>query len=1043
MTAKHILKPLLFTIPISLVSLPFSQTILAEEISSRTQTQSYSIPAGSLDSVLNQFAITAGVSLSIDASATSGKQSNGLKGEYTTDEALNQILATSNLVSQQIQNDNYIVKSQLDNDGINLSTITIEDNTAISDMSARDQKGYDDVYDKDTSTTFIGKTEVERYKGTTPSDLLQGVPGVFSGEARNSGALDLNIRGVQGPGRVPVTIDGTEQALTVWRGYNGATNRNYIDPNLIGNVQIYKGATNERDVHSGVGGAMVVKTLSPDDLIRDGETFGAEFKIEGSSNAVGERVPALSTGENYNDVPGYPTNSDSSPSIYPYGDPTLRVNLKSKSASDDNPLNGGDYAYRVAAAKKSEHFDVLAAYAYRERGNYYSGTNNTEYYNNPSADDTRDYITSLAQYWQPGDEVTNTSSLMESWLFKTTWHIDDDQKISFNFRQSDSTYGEIMPSRINNQSDRSAIQWPLSDVTAKAYNIEYNHNPIDNRWIDFNANLWRTDTVSDTYTSGGFPNQTLPDDTSGILYNNAIANANSTRDGITLSNKMNLTDTLDLTLGGRFQHEKLTSDDEYDEAASAGWRMLPRAGRREEWETNFDFAWRPTDKLKLNAGMTYSAYWAFDDFLAAHPGEFSQSTTDYYNISYRTEETITRTEAEIQAERDDLIQNAIDIAALFAMFNPAFAPGGSEYNTLVNNATNQVIEPTYVVSNTFDAGTWEPDADGNYDRADNPCLNGELADENIASCNTSRVASITTAEAEKVKDHGWVPHAGVSYQFTDYSRAYLTYAETLRYPSMFESTMAFSASQNPYGVKPEHAHNWELAYVHDLTQWFTSAEHADIKIAYYDNLTKDVIERDNNFKFNNVDEQKIRGIELSARYDNGRFFTGLGVNYTLQNEICDEDTAAILSTNDIARAVDNPIPRCFKYGFPNGYQLAQATPELSANLSLGGRFMERRLEIGGRATYYKGYENSDLDWYIENAVGYGGNTQGYVYFYNTPYSWGDTLIFDAYVRYKINDFFDAELTGSNLSDQYYVDPATRSAVAAPGRTFKLGLTGRF
>ncbi|MBX2848710.1 MAG: TonB-dependent receptor plug domain-containing protein, partial [Acidiferrobacterales bacterium] len=293
MTKANILKPLFFTITLSLISLPFSQTILAEEISSRTNTQYYSIPAGSLDSVLNQFAIAAGVSLSIDASATSGKQSNGLKGDYTTDEALTQILATSSLVSQKIQNDNYIVKSQLDNDGINLSTLTIEDNTATSDMSARDQKGYDDVYDKDTSTTFIGKTEVERYKGTTPSDLLQGVPGVFSGEARNSGALDLNIRGVQGPGRVPVTIDGTEQALTVWRGYNGATNRNYIDPNLIGNVQIYKGATNERDVHSGVGGAMVVKTLSPDDLIRDGETFGAEFKIEGSSNATGERVPAL------------------------------------------------------------------------------------------------------------------------------------------------------------------------------------------------------------------------------------------------------------------------------------------------------------------------------------------------------------------------------------------------------------------------------------------------------------------------------------------------------------------------------------------------------------------------------------------------------------------------------------------------------------------------------------------------------------------------------------------------------------------------------
>lgn len=1025
---KHThLKPLMLTIPlcVSAALFGFSPVVAAED-TTQMDIQSYSIPAGSLDMVLNQFALAANVNLSINSALTTGKQSAGLKGDYTQESALDTILAKTSLVAQQNQNGSYIVKSEQSDNGFNLPTITIEDDTAMSDMSARDQKGYDDVYDKDTSTTFIGKTEVERYKGTTPSDLLQGVPGVFSGEARNSGALDLNIRGIQGPGRVPVTIDGTEQALTVWRGYNGATNRNYIDPNLIGNVQIYKGATNERDVHSGVGGAMVVKTLSPDDLIHDGETFGAEFKIEGSSNATGERVPALHTGELATDVDGYPSSS-----TYPYSDPTLRVDLKSKSDSDNNPLNGGDYAYRVAAAKKSEHFDVLAAYAYRERGNYYSGKNNTGYYNNPSAADTRDYITSLAQYWQPGDEVTNTSSLMESWLLKTTWHINDDQQIGFNFRQSDSTYGEIMPSRINNQSDRSAIQWPLSDVSAKAYNLEYAYKPIDSRWIDFNANVWRTDTTSDTYTSGGFPNQLLPDDTSGILYNNAVANANSTRDGITLSNKMSLTDTVDLTLGGRFQHEKLTSDDEYDEAASAGWRMLPRAGRREEWETNFDFAWRPTDKLKLNAGMTYSAYWAFDDFLAAHPGEFSQSTTDYYNISYST--GYVRTDEEIAtlvAERTAFFKTYLDSGAISQAL----------YDSLVSSISydKTVIENTY---NNY--ATWEPDADGNYDRADNPCLNGELAGEDVVSCNALGVSSTSTAEAKKQKDHGWVPHAGVSYQFTDYSRAYLTYTETLRYPSMFESTMAFSASQNPYGVKPEHAHNWELAYIHDLTQWFTSAEHADVKIAYYDNLTEDVIERDRYFKFNNVDEQKIRGIELSARYDNGRFFTGLGVNYTLQNEICDEDSAAMLSTNDMARAVDNPIPRCFKYGFPNGYQLAQATPELSANLSLGGRFMDRRLEIGGRATYYKGYENSDLDWYIENSYGAGDNEHGYVYFYNTPYSWGDTLIFDAYVRYKINEIFDVEFTGSNLSDQYYVDPATRSAVAAPGRTFKLGLTGRF
>ncbi|MEX6226621.1 hypothetical protein AB6F55_18440 [Providencia hangzhouensis] len=41
---------------------------------------------------------------------------------------------------------------------------------------------------------------------------------VYTGDARNSGALDPNVRGIQGQERVPVTVDGTEQSLTVYRG---------------------------------------------------------------------------------------------------------------------------------------------------------------------------------------------------------------------------------------------------------------------------------------------------------------------------------------------------------------------------------------------------------------------------------------------------------------------------------------------------------------------------------------------------------------------------------------------------------------------------------------------------------------------------------------------------------------------------------------------------------------------------------------------------------------------------------------------------------
>ena len=106
----------------------------------------------------------------------------------------------------------------------------------------KDEIGKNRVYTREIANLYKGKNEVETFKGNTVSDLLSGMSGVYSG------ALDPNIRGVQGQGRIPVTIDGTEQAITVWRGYAGANNRNYVDPNIISSVSIEKDPSFSRDM---------------------------------------------------------------------------------------------------------------------------------------------------------------------------------------------------------------------------------------------------------------------------------------------------------------------------------------------------------------------------------------------------------------------------------------------------------------------------------------------------------------------------------------------------------------------------------------------------------------------------------------------------------------------------------------------------------------------------------------------------------------------------------------------------------------------------
>ncbi|WP_407351535.1 TonB-dependent receptor domain-containing protein [Luteimonas sp. R10] len=1001
----------------------------AEAPAAAAQAVDFHIPAQPMDTALTRLADRGGVRILFASDEVAGLQGRGVEGRYTAEQALSRLLAGTGLTWHWREPGIVVVGKVVPGRPPGADGVIVTDSLNVAGQGAddatgarRDTRGYDDVYDLDSSTAYVGRIEVERYKGATPSDLVNGVPGVFSGDARNSGALDVNIRGIQGPGRVPVTIDGTEQALTVWRGYNGITNRNYIDPNLIGGIQIVKGPSLVRDVSTGVGGAVVIKTLDADDVVEPGESFGGEFKLEGSSNAVAPRLPTLLTGQDYRDVPGFPDPPSSA-----YNDPTLRVDLKSRGGGY-NVFDGEDHAYRLALGWKSDQLDLFGAYAYRERGNYFSGEKDAGYYAQRIAEPAiEDYITTLANYFEPGNEVPNTSSQMESWLFKATWRPNDDQALQFGYRDSLSHYGEIIPSRIEGSDDRGRIQWPLSRVDAKSYNLEYRLQPEDHRWLDLRANLWRTDTLSDTYTAGGFPNYAQGDPLYGydpVIIDTALANASNARNGVTLSNRFRLADALDLTVGGSFRHEKLRSGDEWIGEA-AGWRMFPRSGRREEWDANFNFEWRPTEYLTLNAGMRYSSYWAFDDFLAAHEGEFA------YGFSGQQATYYTRSPEEVQSYHDGLYSQ-YQIFVDLGIFTP------EQVDQIVRQAVDSWPGQTHTVP-------WERAEDGKYYRTGNICVNGFMETvEHLVSpyingqtCDVTSTSDLTHTgilTAEKRRDRGWAPSLSATVRFSDYSRAYFRYDETLRYPSMFESTLGFSANSfNPfYSLKPEHAHNWEVAYVHDLSGLLAADGLADVKLSYYVHKTRDVIDRNSQFFFSQLDKQSIEGVELNARYDGARFFTDLAVSRTLKNEVCDESTAIALDPDFGA------VPNCVQDGFVTSYLLTQAIPRFSAKWSLGGRFWDGKLEAGGRVTYYDRHRNPDLDRYRE----YKQEVQS-IGFFNVPFSWDEVLTLDAYASYLISDGLRMELAGTNLSDRYFTDPATRSTMPAPGRTLKLSLTARF
>ncbi|WP_133405987.1 TonB-dependent receptor [Parashewanella tropica] len=1066
-----------------------TDTFAAQTEQQQTQNHSFNIQAGSLSDALTQYSRATGVFFSGAGKLTDGKRTSGLKGSYTSAQALQMLLKGSNIQYQFNGNSVALFASgTAGNDSdIELSAVRVTGEYQSGDD--RDEAGYNTVYDEDASTSFIGKKDIERFKGTSPADIFKGLPNTFSGDPHAGGGIDPNIRGFQGPGRVPVTIDGTEQALTVWNGYRGASNRSYIDPNLIGNVTVHKGPSLNPDAHTSVGGGVEIKTLSAIDIIDKGDTFGMEFIADTSSNSTSVREPTLYYGKDWHDVPLY--NPSGSPdTVNPkclslYRDCALEIAPRQRGGSSNNLFNGQDNSFRLAVAKRGDNWDILGAYAYRKKGNYFTGTKGAGFYQQPRPEGGLQGRNPVIEPRHvglshiPGEEVPNTSVEMKSFLLKTTYELSDFQKIQVGARYTDAKVGEILASRSANRVEGGKLaQWPISKMKLQAYNVDYRWNP-ENPLLNVKAKVWTT--LSDTFSlRGGGAVQNYRrktpennDPKANILFNDAQADYTAKRFGANFSNKMELADGLNLTLAGRYQYEQLRPklglpplSIKNVNDTNNGWQGPRRAGTRKEFNGSFRFDWQPVEFLRLNAGARYGHYSLRDDYVvnrkaagdlnAVSPGTIGTGKI----IRFKTTETRTAEEqqaridaksAEIRAQFDPSAFDKIraDIQNLEneihgIRINPAFPPFLKQLliaerqprldklkadladaladregtiNRLIAEATTRINnDKTYVKDNTKE---WLRDSNGKFSRAGNPCLSAaEIKRLRIIpeSCSTGAAIGERVMPS-KLKGSGWMPEAQATFIFSDNSRSYIRYAESLRFPSLFEGTYGFSATYNPnYGLKPERASIVELAYIHNFDNLST-------KITYFDQTIDDVMDR-SQLHFSNMEKQHISGLEFQSRYDNGTLFADLGLAYNLKNQVCDAGTAIEQSFVpkqgfDIAKSQQSCVRAGFSGGTGNGYLAARAIPPLSGNLLVGARFLDKDLETGMRINYSSKSHDDD------------------------PVQRAASTTVDAYVNYQVKDFLSFELTGTNLGNRYYVEPMTITSHPAPGRTFKLGMKVKF
>lgn len=433
------------------------------------ETKSYHIGSDRLNSVLSQFADQAGVTIAMNGNELSTMTSSGLQGEYQTEQGFNQLLSNTNYRVEKTNN-GYVV---LKNPEVNSSSNTITTGALnIAGATGRTVGENDtassvfDTYKMPGSVQHVSREMLERVAYSRTGDIFNDTPGVAAANSTNSTGLQVNIRGLQGQGRVRTLIDGAQQSVSTYRGYPGNRDDTYIDPDLIGAIDIKKGPNAGATSAGVIGGVVALRTLNADDIITDpNKNWGV--RIRGS---VGNNIISGDTCMNISSDYTKCINRSQGTAVTSSEWETNHYNLGGK-------IPKHNLAGSVAVAwRPTQNWDITVAHAERESGNYKSGKKGIEKWKGIY----RDFEDA---------EVANTSINSESTLIKTRVRFLEDHSLALSYSSYENNAGYY--SSTAGMFTGPRVQGALRKTTAENYAANYAWNP-DSPWFDLKLNVWGT-----------------------------------------------------------------------------------------------------------------------------------------------------------------------------------------------------------------------------------------------------------------------------------------------------------------------------------------------------------------------------------------------------------------------------------------------------------------------------------------------------------------------------------------------------------------------
>jgi hemoglobin/transferrin/lactoferrin receptor protein len=577
------------------------------------RTVAFAIPPQALSGAIPAFSRAAGVTIVFDGAVPRDATTKGVSGTMTPRAALDRLLGGTGL-SARFNGASSITLYRTGSAGA-VGAVP-EGSTLLDtlDVSGVGVKPEYQPYQTPGATSYITQETIDRFRGSSPADIFRGTPGVMSGEPRNGGGgIDVNIRGMQGMGRVAVTIDGAENGLTIYQGYQGISNRTFVDPDLLAGVDIRKGS----DASSrGIAGTVAMRTLSADDVVKPGERWGVWVKSGFGTNTTTPRP---------GDRGGYtwPRPYVSDPQPYP---------VPTASASGlDRPgwLDPASGSFSTVAAVKEANYDLLWGYAFRKQGNYFAGKNGpgaqvidtgpqplcyasgTCYYPPHPISYAHVYQNGGISSYRAGEQVLNTQLETESYLAKGTVRDDNGQSLQVGYTGYRSKAGDVIASLFSSVQSQAVQQAQENTTKLDTGTVRYRWKPDDNDLVDLKANFWLTKLNLRAPPRVSLGVNVKPEDF-GLPYNYLPGN-DSTMWGGDAGNKSRFSfdrfGSLELDYGLSYLNET-TRPIPFTNQLNGG--IPSRDGSREEVAGFGKAAYKPVEWLTLNGGLRYSHYRSHD-----------------------------------------------------------------------------------------------------------------------------------------------------------------------------------------------------------------------------------------------------------------------------------------------------------------------------------------------------------------------------------------------------------------------------------------------